>query len=239
MDKTSIGDRMKNNYEKIWKTKLPMRMPVIIRLDGKSFHTLTKKLSKPFDKDFINIMDETAVELCKNIQGAQIAYVASDEISILLHNYKKLNSDAWFGNQIQKMTSISAAIASTHFTNAWNHWYEDEKNSYFDSRVFVLPENEVCNYFIWRQNDWTRNSVQMVARSVYSHKECHKKNNSELQEMVFQKGINWDSIDTSLKRGRAIIKNQEESWVVDKNIPIFTQDRNYIEENLKVEENGE
>jgi len=259
----SLSGRMKQNYEQVFKYKLPERMPVIIRLDGRAFHTLTAKSEKPFDEHFITMMNETAIYLCKEIQGCQLAYIQSDEISLLLHNYKQLNSQSWFGNEIQKMCSISAGLASSYFTYKFNRIYNLDDNKYekfriiqFDSRCFVLPEAEVNNYFIWRQIDWTRNSVSMLAQSLYSHKELHKKNNSELQEMCFQKGKNWNDLDVSLKRGRCIIRknkirhsNPEDNisyenienmffkqWEVDNNIPIFTQDRNYIEKYLEIEE---
>ena len=113
----------------------------------------------------------------------------------------------------------------------------------FDSRVFALPKEEVVNYFIWRQQDATRNSIQMVGQTNFSHKQLHKKSCDDIQEMLFQeKGINWDDIPTSQKRGVCVIKeqyklNNEQNtfrtrWVVDPDIPIFTQDRNYIEKYL-------
>ena len=254
-NKDTLGDRMKG-YEGVWKQTLPNRMPVIIRVDGKAFHTYTRGCKKPYDKNLIEVMNETAIKLCKSISTVQMAYVQSDEISLLLHPYKKLQSQAWFDNQIQKMVSISAATASVEFTmNSWRIWRPEneemwniddltnyQKDAYFDSRVFVLPEHEVVNYFIWRQQDATRNSVQMLARALYSHKECTDKNNSELQEMCFQKGRNWNDEPTSFKRGRCIVKEEFEHqnvmrkrWIVDENIPVFTQNRDYIEKYLEVD----
>ena len=255
-DKNSIGGRFKQNYEYPFKYKLPERMPVIIRLDGRAFHSLTKKCEKPFDNDFINLMDRTAIFLCKEIQNVQFAYIQSDEISLLLHNYKKLNSQSWLNNEIQKMCSISAAMASSFFSVLLNVFIENTLKyggniiyPQFDSRCFVLPEAEICNYFIWRQKDWERNSIQMLAQSLFSYNELHKKTNVELQEMCFQKGKNWNDLDTSLKRGRCVIKKVpvdvesgdgikilNPEWKVDNEIPIFTQDKNYIEKYLEVEE---
>jgi tRNA(His) 5'-end guanylyltransferase len=274
-NKESLSGRMKQNYEQVFKYKLPERMPVIIRLDGRAFHTLTAKAEKPFDHNFITMMNETAIYLCKEIQGCQLAYVQSDEISLLLHNYKQLNSQSWFNNEIQKMCSISAGLASAYFSLLFSGKKQKDigdfanisiKTIVFDSRCFVLPEAEVNNYFVWRQKDWERNSIQMLAQSLYSHKELHKKNNSELQELCFQKGKNWNDLDVNLKRGRCCIQNPEKcltcngsglfisadtfencyichgtgrksnEWIIDKNIPIFSQSLNYIEKYLKVEE---
>lgn len=262
MSNDSLGDRMKG-YENAYRLSLPERMPVIIRVDGKAFHTYTKDCKKPVDENLVSVMNDTAAFLCKNIQGAQIGYVQSDEISILVNNYKELETQSWFDNNLQKMASVSAAMASSIFTANSYKIFDPNKNSlewadnvafsperdirpaFFDSRVFLVPKEDVVNYFLWRQQDATRNSVQMLARSLYSHKQCENKNNSELQEMIFQKGINWNDCSVSQKRGRCIIKRsltrmalnqatgQQEpvirsTWEVDNNIPIFSQDRDYI-----------
>jgi len=256
-DKDSLGTRMKG-YEYAAKTKLPRRLPVIIRLDGKAFHTYTKGCAKPFDDRLISLMDATAKHVCDNIQGAQIAYVQSDEITILVHNYKKLNSSAWFDNDIQKMASISAALASTYFTmNSILLGFKDSegantrKVALFDSRVFVVPEHDVVNNFEWRQQDAIRNSVQMVARCLYSHKECENKNVVKLKEMILAKNMDWDQLPNKHKRGRCIYKapverayshNGEDGdmirneWIIDRDIPIFHEDREFIARHLKVEE---
>lgn len=230
----AIGDRMKR-FEHAHRISLPPRMPVIIRVDGKTFHTLTRGCARPFDEPLMGAMDATALALCEEIQGAQLAYVQSDEISILIHNYKRHASQAWFANELQKMVSISAAGASTAFSVAW------AEPAHFDSRAFVPPEAEVANYFIWRQQDATRNSIQMAARAVFSHHECDQKNTSQLQEMLHANGINWNDYAVSCKRGRCALRDLEVSpfdhpkWRVDREIPIFSQSRAYIERWLAVE----
>lgn len=262
MSSDSLGDRMKS-YEDVFRLHLPIRMPVIMRIDGKAFHSYVKgegvdgkEVDKPFDKGLFDCMNDTAIELCKEVQGCRLAYVQSDEISLLLTNYATVDTQSWFDNNLLKMVSISAAVASVTFTeNSWKIWgvdYSNEdpyyltKEAYFDSRAFVIPKEDVTNYFLWRQQDATRNSVQMLARSLYSHKECENKNNSELQEMCFQKGVNWNDCPTSQKRGRCIVKqtsmhtalnpktkeyvkSERSAWVVDNEIPIFSVDRDYID----------
>ena len=263
MSNDSLGDRMKS-YEDAFRTHLPIRMPVIMRIDGKAFHSYVKGtgvdgkvVEKPFDQGLVDCMNETAIALCKEVQGCRLAYVQSDEISLLLTNYQTVDTQSWFDNNLQKMVSISAAVASVTFTElSWKIWgvdYSNEdpfyvtKEAYFDSRAFVLPKEDVVNYFLWRQQDATRNSVQMLARSLYSHNQLENCNNSELQEMCFQKGVNWNDVPTSQKRGRCIVKKtspltrlnpktkeyvttERSEWVVDNEIPIFSVDRNYIEQ---------
>lgn len=225
----SLGDRMKHNYEDVFKIRLPYRMPVIIRLDGKAFHSL--KVKKPFDKRMIDCMDEVALRLFENIQGAVLAYIQSDEISILLHNYKKFTSQAWFDNELQKMVSVSAAIASSYFS--WHF----KQIVQFDSRVFVLPEAEVCNYFIWRQQDWERNSIQMLAQSMFSHKDLFCQDCEDLKKMCREHGQPWEDLENSLRKGRCVRKaDNNYQMCLDKNIPLFKENRNYINNFLKVEE---
>ena len=110
-----LGTRMKTNYEEIPKIKLMRRTPVIIRIDGKAFHTFTRGFEKPFDKILTKAMQETTKYLCENIQGCVFGYTQSDEISLVLVDYKKLNSSAWFDYEIQKMCSVAASMATMAF----------------------------------------------------------------------------------------------------------------------------
>lgn len=244
MKKDALGSRMKDNYENRNKHYLTRRTPVIIRVDGKAFHSYTNPLKDRFHTGFIEVMNLTAIKLCEQIQGAQIAYIQSDEISILLHDYKTLQTEAWFDYSQSKVESVSAAIASVEFTiHSDKIWDGIIKPAYFDSRSFNIPETEVCNYFIWRQKDAIRNSIQSLAQTHYSQKQLHGKNCSELQEMCFQAGYNWNDLETYKKRGRCVVKStfklgdaERSCWITDHTIPELTQDRNYIEKYLAVEE---
>lgn len=220
-----IMGRIKSNYESRSQTSLIRRIPVIMRIDGKAFHTYTKGLDKPFDKELMNDMDQTAIYLCSKIQGAKCAYVQSDEISILITDYDKLETDAWFDYNVQKMTSISASLATgifnqlrlqkmvgSEFDHGDNKYldskYLNSNLANFDSRVFNIPKEEVANYFLARQKDAVKNSIASVAQHLYPRKgDLDNKNGNEQQEMIFQKGINWNDYTFGEKRGRFIIKN--------------------------------
>ena len=215
--------RIKNNYESRSRILLTRRTPVIIRLDGKAFHTYTTGLNKPFDEGLIEDMQQTAIYLCENIQGVKCAYVQSDEISLLLTDYDNLNTQAWFDYNVQKMTSISASLATgifneLRFERRHQEWQtgEDDTLSFpdlanFDSRCFNIPKEEVANYFLARQKDAVKNSISMLAQSLYSHgkpnSELYGKNSDQMQEMCFQKGYNWNDLPFEQKRGSFIIKN--------------------------------
>ena len=285
MRKDSLGDRMKG-YENINRNHLTKRTPVIIRLDGKSFHTFTKGLDRPFDDILIETMQETAKYLCDNIQGCKIAYTQSDEITLLLTDYEKIDTQGWFEYNIQKMVSISSSMATLQFnrifldnvkrfdrnniyykqfednelqTDEYKKFKRDEKYSevlhrnvktgaIFDSRVFSIPKEEVNNCFVWRQQDATRNSIQMVGQSNFSHKELHKKSCNMIQDMLFkEKDINWNDYKTPLKIGSCIVKQEylketddtpitRTRWIIDKDIPIFSADKNYIEQYVFLED---
>jgi tRNA(His) guanylyltransferase len=124
MIKDDLGNRMKSYYEEVSKTKLVRRMPVIIRIDGKAFHTFTRGMLKPFDDILINTMQSTTKYLCEHIQGCKLGYTQSDEISLLITDYDTLETNAWFDYEVQKMSSIAASMA----TMAFNYYFE----KYFD-----------------------------------------------------------------------------------------------------------
>lgn len=221
--KDTIGDRMKNNYENRVKHKLIRRTPVIMRLDGKAFHTLTRKCNKPFDSNFIKVMSEVGQKLLNDIQGAKLVYIQSDEISILIIDYDNLETDAWFDYNIQKMVSVSASIASVEFTNLF------KINGYFDSRVFNIPKEEVSNYFIWRYKDWLRNSLNMFARKFFSQKQLANKNKEDIHEMLFQKNANWSKLSKQLKNGTLFYKRE---FGINKIYPISVDNLRDIIENI-------
>lgn len=269
-----LGNRMKSYYEHIPQIKLMRRCPVIIRIDGKAFHSFTRGFERPFDDILIQTMQETAKYLCENIQGCVLAYTQSDEISLLLVDYKTLNTSAWFDYEVQKVCSISASMATMAFNNFFGQIVEKElfeshtcaaaqsmelqikKRKYmgtlraardqgamFDARCFNIPKEEVTNYFYWRQMDATRNSIQMVGRAYFSHKDLHCKNSGDIQDMLMlQKGVNWNNYATHYKRGSCCIKEeymhegtQRTHWIIDKDIPIFKgEGRNYIDKLIEV-----
>ena len=227
-----LGTRMKTFYEGISKTRLMRRCPVAIRIDGKAFHTFTRGFNKPFDEVLIEAMQKTMKYLCENIQGCVLGYTQSDEIPLILVDYKKLNSSAWFDYEVQKMCSIAASMATMAFNRFFMYEYEefnrwvnegnptDEdrrlndiyydamcKGAMFDARCFNIPKEEVTNLIYWRQLDATRNSIQMVGQAHFSHDELQDKTCNMIQDMLMTKyGINWNDFTIPCKRGTACIK---------------------------------
>lgn len=245
-DKTSLGDRMKR-YEQSVGTLLIPRTPTIIRVDGKAFHTFTRRLKPDIDPSCAVgpsermhvVMMDTANAMTKGIQNCVLAYTQSDEISFFLRDWDELGTQQWFGGKVQKIVSVSAAMFAAYFQYLWRNTFgakspfiSVEEVPLADSRVFQLPKEEVTNYFIWRQKDAERNSINFIARLYFSHKRLDRKNTSQVQEMLFREhGINWNDFATWKKRGSCIVDNM---W--DDEIPIFTQDRDYIEKQLEKEQ---
>ena len=253
MRKADLDKRMKEFYENISKTKLLRRTPVAIRIDGKAFHTFTRDMKKPFDDVLVKSMQETMKYLCENIQGCVLGYTQSDEITLILVDYQKLNSSAWFDYEVQKLCSIAASMATMQFNRVFAKNVEIEKNylktkdhadpSYnskddeayirvldkaigmgamFDARCFNIPKEEVTNLIYWRQNDASKNSIQMVGQAYFPPKELYNKTCSMIQEMLHEeRGINWNDYAIPYKRGTSCIKTEDEGWVIDYDMPIL------------------
>lgn len=272
-------DKRMKKYEYVTRTYLTTRTPVIIRIDGKAFHTFTRGFNKPFDNILSDTMQATMKYLCENIQGCVIGYTQSDEISLVLVDYKDIDTCAWFDYNIQKCASVAASMATMAFNrlfkqinDAWwfdltNKWVEsgmtkntfipnsdielyskhslaiNQKGAMFDARVFNIPKEEVCNNILWRQQDATRNSIQMVGHANFSDKQMHGKNTSQIQDMLMlEKGINWNDLPTRYKRGSCCIRKVNDQigrseWIIDNEIPIFkAEGRKYIDERIYINE---
>lgn len=198
----SIGDRMKR-YEAVYDHHLTPRSPVIVRVDGKAFHTLLSGANKPFDIHFMSAMMHAAQETASDMQGFKLAYVQSDECTFCLTDYDKLSTNGWFDYSVNKIVSISAATFTAYFNSFWG----GSKLGVFDSRAFVIPVEDAPNVFVWRQKDWLRNSVQMLTRAHFSHKECHGKKIEDMHEMLYTKGVNWANLMPAAKNGSFITRD--------------------------------
>lgn len=210
-----LGDRMKRQYEDRTRVMLPRRTYTIIRVDGKAFHTFTRHCEKPNDQELASALDAAAHALCTESQGARLAYLQSDEMSILLTDFALPTTDAWFDGNLQKIVSVSASIVTAAFAEFYNTPHV-VATAHFDARAFTIPDAvEVENYFIWRQQDATRNSVQSLARAHFSHTQIHGVNTDVLQEWLFEKKhINWNDLETKWKRGRCLVRT-DLGWQLD------------------------
>ena len=226
----ALGNRMKN-YENCYRFYLPKRQAVIVRIDGKAFHNFTKGFARPYDELFAQCMWDTTTRLCENIGGCVFGYTQSDEISLVLVDYKNINTEPWFGNNLQKIVSVSASMATLFFGDAFRQMlgkayrnmnisseqlrvYQKAyatKMACFDSRAFIIPREEVLNYLYWRQTDCVRNSIQLAGQAYFSHNQLQNKSCDDIQEMLFQEhNINWANYPNWFKNGVAFYKKKHE-----------------------------
>ena len=252
MDKTSLGDRMKA-YENIERRYLTRREPLIVRLDGVHFHSFTKGFERPFDVSFLTCMRNTMLRLCENIMGAKLAYTQSDEITILITDDDTNETEPWFGKNLQKIVSVSAAMATNffndevakavhegHASEGLTRAYEYERLALFDSRAFIVPREEVMNVFEFRQQDCRRNSILAVGQSVFSPKELQGLSCAKVKEKLASIGINYDDYFPEYQNGVCARKHlvpietphngiiMRNKWMLDSYIPIFHEHPNYI-----------
>lgn len=262
--KDPLGERLKSYYENVSKTSLTRRTPVALRIDGKAFHTFTRKLKRPFDEILIKSMQDTMKYLCANIQGCVLGYTQSDEITLILIDYQKLDTAAWFDYKVQKMCSVAASMATNAFNRAFMKYacaYVSAANAEsvemlfdknyakalqkamdvgaeFDCRAFNIPKEEVTNLVYWRQCDASKNSIQMVARAYFSHRELKNKKGNDMQDMLHEQfGVNWNDFPTEQKRGSACIRNEEtRKWEIDHEMPILKgEGREYVEKLIYID----
>lgn len=254
MKKQSLFERMKG-YEKASRVVLDGDLPIIVRIDGKAFSTYTRNLNQPFDQQFTDAMLYCMKSLCKQIQQVNFAYTQSDEITLVLSGYSNEKSEPWFGGKVEKIASVSASIATFYFNKYLSE--VTELPAFFDARVFNLPSiNEVVNMLIWRQNDAMRNSLNSYARHFFSHKQIHGKSIDQVKQLLKKHDKSWDGLNPVIKCGGCCIKKsfaravnnpynkkkenddtktvvERSEWVVDRNIPIFVKNKEYILGNIR------
>lgn len=199
----TIGSRIKR-YEESSNHSLLPKCPVFIRVDGKAFHSFTKKMKKPFDKKLRNAMIVAAQKTIEEMMNFKLGYHQSDEFTFLLIDTNKHETQPWLSNRAQKICSITAGLFTAHFNQAMNG-----TTASFDARTFNCPLQDVPNVFIWRQRDWERNSLQMFARSFFSHKQLENKGKEEIHEMLHIIGKNWSKLDDIWKDGTFLTKKKQ------------------------------
>ncbi len=201
-----MGDRLKEYESQSTGRRLMPLLPICIRLDGRSFSKFTRNLAKPYDTRLSNIMSKTTGYMVEKT-GAIIGYAQSDEISLILYS-NDYKSQTFFDGRVQKLESILAAMCSVYFNREIERDSDPdfaakaEEMPLFDCRVWNVPtREEAANTILWRERDATKNAISMAAHCYYSTNELHGKSGSEKQEMLFQKGINFNNYPPFFKRG--------------------------------------
>ena len=221
MKNDGLGDRMKR-YEQVSSPCLVRRVPVVIRVDGKAFHTIAKLRgwTKPFDQDIADGMVQATKFVMTKLQGCKVAYTQSDEVTFVLTDYDTIETDAWFGYNVQKLCSVAASLMSVAF-NVNVPYQKAGAVAVFDARAFNVPDDEVANCLLWRMRDWKRNSLSLYARSFFSDKELHGKSQADMHEMLHGIGKNWATDLTPQQKNGTFVycDPQTHQVVVDSWIP--------------------
>lgn len=225
----SLNEKMKD-AEKRFRTHLPKKTYSVIRVDGKGFSKYTKSLVRPFDPKFTEDMQKTALYLCENIDGAVLGYTQSDEISIIVSDLTGANTQQWFGGQIQKIVSVSAAFATSKFNRLRP---EEERLAVFDARTHVLDGAEgVLEYLQWRQTDAIKNSVSMLASHYFSHRQLQSVSSRDKKTMLEDAhGVIWQDLDPTVRQGTLIRRERSEETIT------FFHNKEKVEKELDVVRN--
>lgn len=205
MKNDKLGDRMKMYESQTTSLKLIPLLPVVVRLDGNSFSKFTKGLKRPYDERLSKLMIETTRFLVKEF-NPNIGYTQSDEITLVFYNSDP-KTQMIFGGRVFKIETKLATSASVFFNKCLKEYLPEksDKSPTFDCRVFNVPtKEEAANALLWRELDATKNSITMAASELYSHNFLNKKNSSDKQELLFEKGVNWNDYPTFFKRGSYI-----------------------------------
>ena len=195
----ALGTRMKTFYEEIPKTKLMRRTPVAIRIDGRAFHTFTRGFKRPFDSILQKSMHETMLYLCKNIQGCVFGYTQSDEITLILVDYKTFESGAWFDYEVQKLCSISASMATMAFNKFFTdnihlmmcHFhYGEDVNEQIVKEEYGLTDEDLASGSDFWENRWTLYQQKMGTAQFDAR--CFNVPREEVTNLLY-----WRQIDAT------------------------------------------
>lgn len=235
--RTNSTNSLMRRYEVVSESRLIPSLPVIIRVDGQAFHTLTRDFAKPFDWMLIRAMQMTMMSLCERIPGTKFGYVQSDEISLVLGCDGQ--QEPWFDYRVEKLCSISASIATISFERAMRRLIEQEfenpdddareridipcrvrsattytdaieRGATFDARAFNISPADIVPYVIWRQTDASRNSLSMLAHALFPDKALVGKKAAQVHDMLHGIGVNWNDLPVTTKRGSACLRRKTE-----------------------------
>ncbi len=210
-----LADRMKL-YEKAEAgRRLLPKLPICVRIDGRSFSSYTRPLQRPFDERLSQLMIEVTRFVTQQ-SGALVGYTQSDEISLVLHS-DRLDREVFFNGKVQKLCSVLASMTTARF-HALNtiEELEGQPLAMFDARVWAVPDlEEAANVLLWRELDATRNSIEMAGRACFSQQELHKKNTDQIRSMLLEKDVDWSKYPSFFKRGTYVLQQKFERTLTE------------------------
>lgn len=202
MDFETLGDWCKW-LEKNFSPEIAIpRLPVIIRIDGNNFHNWTKGLNRPFDEGLVNLMVDTTKFLVQET-NAVIGYTQSDEITLVLYSEDRKSAIYNDGKKQKILSKLTGKCVSYFNEKRVEYLPTHNRIANFDCRIYQTPSlHDACVQLLWRENDATKNSISMLAQSLFPHKQLQNLNGNEMQDkMMLEKGINWNDLPVKYKRG--------------------------------------
>lgn len=201
-----LGDKMKS-FESVESDRRAVKgMPLMARLDGRSFSSFTANFARPYDTRLTNLMIDTTKFLVEKTQ-AVLGYTQSDEISLMWNVEEDSCSQYLFDGRFQKMTSILAAYATGYFVSHLASAIPEKAGEIplFDCRVWQVPTlMDAYSTFWWREKDAIKNSITMAASTKFSHKALHGVNGQTKKAMLREVGIEFDDYPESFRHGTYI-----------------------------------
>lgn len=202
-EKDPTGDRLKV-FERATEVVLDPTLPLILRLDGRAFHTWTRRFDRPFDERLNNLMIATSRAIAQEA-NARYVYTQSDEITLVC--FYEGTSQPLFGGRVQKLTSLLAAYASAYFNSALPVYAEGvkpHKLATFDCRAYTVPDKATAmEVVLWREADAIRNSTLGRGQEVFSHKMLQGLSAREVRKKLFEVGLPWGELPPRRKFGAA------------------------------------
>ena len=194
----AFGDRCKQLELTEAGRKAMPDLPLLVRLDGRAFHTFCRNFKRPYEPKMCVAMLETTRALVSSFKPA-IGYTQSDEITLLFPTPQAL-----FDGRFQKLTSVLAGFASAYFLNECRKLDLGRPDAipHFDARAWQVPsKKEAIEVFVWREDDAVKNSISMAAQAYYSHKQLMNKNSAQKHDMLHERGVNWNDYPVHFRRG--------------------------------------
>jgi tRNA(His) 5'-end guanylyltransferase len=214
LERDPLGNLIKG-WESSYERTAQRGMPLVARLDGRSFHTWTSGLNRPYDIRFQECMISAATSLLNDLTPI-VAYVQSDEITICWNIAPDSKAEYPFGGRIQKLASVLASIATNGFNEKARRVLPQKPPACFDARIFQVPGSEdLVRVLLWRENDAVKNSVSMLAQSVFSHKELHGVGTGQKIKMLEERGIKWADQPSHFKKGLYLKRNSHMRALTD------------------------
>lgn len=227
-DNDSLGDRMKGYESPYTDPVCPKGQPMIARLDGHTFSTFTKGLTRPYDRRLSDLMIATAAHLVEKL-GAAVAYTQSDEITLAWHVPEDSEGEYIFGGRLTKVATVAAGMASAFMVRRLDDAVPDKAGlmPHTDGRAFPVPDlTEAYNAILWRQLDARKNAISMAAQHHFSHASLQGMHGGEMVDRLkIEAGVDFENYPGFFRLGTFVRRTREERELTPAELARIPEDR--------------